>query len=263
MIRSKVKILFTILAVGFLGGVIYGSYYLYQHKFRQDIEAREEIKNRGEQPLPDPGKNKFAQAVKLLEKGDLEGARVGLFELVRNYKDSSKYSEAKRIIGEINMDELLEPKIGPRKKEYIVQSGDSLALIANRNETTVHCIQRTNGMFDTLIHPGDRLIIFPLDFSIVVDVGAKSLTLMRKDRFFKEYPILEVKVPPNLRIPYQTSIATMSMDRKWLTLKSGGLVITALKEDNPSWGIFLDPADMEELFTIARKSNVVKVVRSE
>ena len=266
MIRVQVKILFSLLALAFLGCVIAGSYYLYQKEFRKDNEARKEIENRGEQPLPDPGKNKFAKSVEHLRSGDLETAQEGLLELVRLYKDSSKHSEAKRIIGEINMDALLEPRLGPGKKEYIVQSGDALARIANKNETTILCIQRTNGMFNTLIHPGDRLIVFPLDFSMVIDVEDKTLTLMRKERFFKEYPIVEVRVPSSVRIPFKTTIASRSTDRKWLNLKSGAIVIasadaTGAEGNSPSRGIFLDPADMEELFTVTRSSTPVKVVR--
>ena len=263
MIRTQVKILFTLLALAFLGCVIAGSIYVYQKEFRKDNEARKELENQGDKPLPDPGRKKFAKSVEHLQAGDLETAQEGLLELVRLYKDSSKHSEAKRIIGEINMDALLEPRIGPGKKEYIVQRGDSLSLIANKNQSTLLCIKRTNGLFDTMIHPGDRLIVFPLDFSIVIDVEDKTLTLMRKERFFKEYPILEVKVPSSLRIPFQTSIASLSSERKWINLKSGVIVIASQRSDDnkPSYGIFLDPADFEELFTITRKSTPVKVVR--
>ena len=237
----------------------------------------------GKGPPPDPGKSKFARAVELLKAGNLDDGQERLFEIVRNYKESSKYVEAKRIIGEINMDALMEPSVGPGKKEYIVQRGDSLSLIASKNSTTISCIQRANGMLNTLLHPGDRLIVFPLEFDIVIGIDAKTLTLMRKGRFFKEYPVQKIRIPPGVRIPFESVVgdkAAWSDGRrvtftsskylgadKWLQLKKGRIVITGkppagdATDDDAHPGIFLDPADMEELFTVIRTATPVKVVR--
>ena len=217
MARTQFRALFAILALAFLGLVIFGAYYVYKKEFLRDRTAEERIRNRGKGPPPDPGKNKFAKAVELLKEGNLDGGQERLFEIVRNYKESSKYTEAKRIIGEINMDALMEPSVGPGKKEYIVQRGDSLSRIASKNNTTIACIQRANGMLNTLLHPGDRLIVFPLEFDIVIDIDAKTLILMRKERFFKEYPVLKVRIPQTVRVPFETVVgdkAAWSDDRR-------------------------------------------------
>lgn len=283
MLRAQLKILFALLALGFLGAIVFGAYYVYKKEFLPDSAAQKRINQHKKGPPPDPGKNKYIQAVDSLKAGDLASARARLLELVRHYKESSKYNEAKRIIGEINMDALMEPKVGPGKKEYVVQRGDSLSKIASKNSTTIDCIQRSNGMLNSLLHPGDRLIVFPLEFSIVIDLDEKILALMRKERFFKEYPIREARIPTSVRVPFETTIsdkAAWKDDRrvssssssylgadKWLQLKTGRVVING---GNPKkgaagdllpQGIFLDRPDMEELFTIIRTKTPVKVVR--
>lgn len=42
---------------------------------------------------------------------------------------------------------------------YIVQPGDSLWKIAKKFHTTVETIMTTNGLTDSLIKPGDRLLL--------------------------------------------------------------------------------------------------------
>jgi hypothetical protein len=51
------------------------------------------------------------------------------------------------------------------------------------------------------LQPGDHLFVFPLDFEILVSVGAKTLTLLHNDRFFKDYTTLDVRLIPGMRIP--------------------------------------------------------------
>jgi hypothetical protein len=77
-------------------------------------------------------------------------------------------------------------------------------LIAKKNQMTVACLLRANGMMSTMLQPGDHLMVFPLDFEILVSLGAKTLTLLHNDRFFKDYPVLEVRMLPGMRIPAAT-----------------------------------------------------------
>jgi len=65
---------------------------------------------------------------------------------MRYYPESAKFVEAKRILGEINLDLLISESPAPWKDKYTVKSGDpGLAAIASRHKTTVDFIMRANG----------------------------------------------------------------------------------------------------------------------
>ena len=163
------------------------------------------MKGKGAAP-PDPGIKRFEKAVELIQDSDLNAGRSALYELVRTFPESSRVAESKRIIGEMNMDMLFDSELNPLKKDYIVQPGDSLNLIARKQQTTVECVMRANGLQSGTLQPGDHLFVFPLDFSLVVDVSGKTVTLLRNDRFFREYIALDVKLTPP-KAPYEAKVS--------------------------------------------------------
>jgi LysM repeat protein len=237
-VAFQLKILALFIALGFVAAIALGALYLWRNYFvAENIVRGAEPENL---PTPDPGARLYEEAVDLLKKDEPEAARSMLFDLVRHFVDSARYDEAKRLIGELNADELLSEALGNGKKEYVVQRGDSLLLIANRNETTVDFLFRANGLVNTSLHPGDRLIVAPLSFEVIVSNSTGTVTLLRDGKFFREYLAEDIRLPPTLRLPALSQISDKSAridgraiqgtDRRymeaerWLGCSSPGLV---------------------------------------
>jgi hypothetical protein len=204
------------------------------------------------------------------------------------YRDSPHATEARRIIGEINMERLFSRNPMPGKRDYVVKPGDSLLRIEKGSLTTIPFLRALNKLSSTVLQPGDRLVYQPLEFEIEVDAGRKLLTLFRKSagsdarEFFKEYPIPAIVLPPGTRKVVQTQIhekaawlgekrigstdPKYAYARKWLqtTSRPGrpGLVLRPVSENvvpapddedaKPAFGVFLEDGDIEELNTIVR-----------
>jgi hypothetical protein len=205
---SRFKIIVFLMAVSILAAILATAYYFYIHVIAPDAATETQItamKGKGAPP-PDPGIKRFEKAIELIESSDLNGGRSALYELVRTFPESSRVSESKRIIGEMNMDMLFDSELNPLKKDYIVQPGDSLNLIARKQQTTVECILRANGMQSGTLQPGDHLFVFPIDFTLVINVAGKTVTLLRNDRFFREYTAIDVKLTPP-KAPYEAKVS--------------------------------------------------------
>jgi hypothetical protein len=248
--------------------------------------------------LPDPGKDMYEDAVVMLRDGKLDEAKGKLFSIMKYYPDSTRVTGARRIIGEFNLDRLLSSDPMPGKVIYEVKRGDSLNLIANRNASTIGFIMRANNMTNTTIHPGEQMVVFPLKFSVIVNLSERTLTLTLDDQFFKEYPVDRVRLPVGVTAPFATEISdkvcyyenkriVLSDSRvhfadKWIQTKRIGFVLAAAAEDDngaavasggPAGrasgdesddeffaGVFLSPPDLEELFTLLRVSTPVSVI---
>jgi len=248
---SRFKILVFIFAVGIAGSVLASAYWYYTRVLGKDdrLESQIQLLQKKKGNLPDPGIKRFDKAVEQLKSNDLDGGRDSLYDLVRHFPESKRSPEAKRIIGEMNMDMLFSPEKNPLKKNYIVQPGDSMGLITRKNQTTIECLMRSNGLISIALQPGDKLTIFPLDFELVVDVSAKTLTLLRNERFFKEYQALEVKLPFNVKAPSEMTVndkaawvggrRVVSTDPqfmnadKWLMGNKAGFNVRALPQAKP------------------------------
>jgi hypothetical protein len=158
------------------------AFYIYDKILRPERLIQAEMKNmkKGELPKIDPGAKRFEVAAAQIRAGKYTEGRELLYRMLQQFPDSATCPEAKRIIGEMNFDELFSPENKINKKDYIVQPGDSLALIASKQGSSMDMIVRLNGLMGTTLQPGDHLTIIPLEFSIVVDLSSKSLTLRRK-----------------------------------------------------------------------------------
>jgi len=212
MAKAQLKVLLFLIVLGITLGSMAAAYYIYDKILTPDKRIREEIATIKKSDLPrvDPGLKRFDAAIDLIKAGKIEEGRDGLFKLIKQFPDSPTCVEAKRIIGDINMDQLFASESKAGKKDYIVQPGDSLALIAGKQGTTMDMLIRLNGLMGTMLQPGDHLTILPLDFSIKVDVSGKTVTLLRKvgdkELFFKEYQASEIRLPTGLKIPVDMEI---------------------------------------------------------
>jgi len=212
MARAQFKILIYLVVLGLTLGSMALAYYIYMKVLSPEERLREELSRirRAELPKIDPGLKRFEAAAGLLKEGSFHEAREALFRMVQQFPESAAAPEAKRIIGEINMDELFSREPVPGKRDYIVQPGDSLALIATRQNTTMDLLIRLNGLMGATLHPGDHLTVLPVSFNLVVDASAKTVTLRRvageKEVFFKEYQATDLRLPAGMKLPAEMEI---------------------------------------------------------
>jgi len=300
MARSQFQILFGVIVFGILCGVVILLVYYWEKVLKPDQQAVKTITTEETQaniPPPDPGRKEFAKAMEMIEADNLTVAQFHLQRILRYYADSEKFEEAKRVLGEINADLLLSDTPAPGKVEYTVKSGDALSRIASRNATTIDYIMRANGRTGTVIHPGNKLWVTPLVFSLEANIPKKTLTAYRieaskdssgdgetevQEVFFKEYPIVDVNLPPTVRVPTTTSVEAKSAwvgskvvqftnpayhsSSKWLNTAKRGLLIRSAPEnlaaasEEEKQGILLNPSDIAELYIYIRSGTKLRLV---
>lgn len=212
MIKTQLKLLAFLIALGITVGCAAVAWWIFDRELRREMEVTADIKAMHKNKIapPDPGARRFDAAVELIRKNQVDEGRDALYKLLQQFPESPTCVEARRIIGEVNMDGLFSGSQLTGKKDYIVQPGDSLALIASKNQTNIDMIVRMNGLVGNTLHPGDHLIVVPLNFDVVVDVSSKTVALLRttgtRQYFFKEYLAFDVRLPPGMRVPVEMEI---------------------------------------------------------
>lgn len=228
-------------------------------------------------PAIDPGARVFEKARELVAVGDMSGAREKLRTVANIYPRSSAAPEARRILGEMNLDELLSPTETDGKELYLVQRGDSYLGIAARKDTSLDLLMHFNGLTDFgSLQPGQELLVLALNFRVVVDLRLDCVSLWNGERFLKEYPLRLVVGPAGPVVTKVAAKLALEGDRRFppasegyrgaskvLQLESGDRVIAALPEEpDPAIlarGFYLDPADIEELSMLVRAGNEVEI----
>lgn len=229
-----------------------------------------------EMPDIDPGEKAFQKAHELLAMGRIAEAREKLTAIVNVYPSSSSAPVARRIVGEINLDEILSTSHMEGKQIHAVKRGDSLLGIAAKHNTTIDCIMHLNSMMELpKIQPGDELLVMPLDFRVLIEPRQQSVSLWDGGRFIRDYPILHLdasaakprraaisskaaeldgrRVPPHSK-EYRSADKVLLIDKPVLQIRgwdgSG---------EKPAGGILLRPQDMEEIALLTRVGNEVEI----
>jgi hypothetical protein len=286
MTRVYIRILASLFALVVLGGTVLGVYYIYKETYLPEKQRTMEVRTllTSTAPKADLGKKQFDHAMDLIRQGEMEAARRLLTEITEVYQDSDRYQDSRRVLGEMNLDRLFSRAPMPGKLEYTAAKGDSLQLIAQRFRTTLSYIKRVNHLLGSVVHPNDRLIVYPLDLTLQVDLAGKRITALKEGRYFKDYAITGHHLPyPSL--PEQTTVGDKpawldakkiqptddryASARKWLQTagkpgKPGIIFRTpppaqpaepaagALPAAEPNPGIYLGESDIEELSTLIR-----------
>lgn len=243
-----------------------------------------EMKLSGEVKKPnlDLGRKHYTKSLGYIEEGELISARNELQYMLDIYPDSATIPEAKRVLGEINLDLIISKVPIEGKVEYKVKRGDALSTIARKNKTTIDYIMRANSKTTTLIYPNENLTVFNLACSAEIDLDNSTLTIRNGEKFIKEYKILEINLPAQFPKSVTTSISSKVaylsatgrtlkftdskyLDAmKWIRTGRTGLFIRQLiadKEIQPKpYGVMVNKPDMEEIFTILRYGSTVKVL---
>ena len=296
----RFKILVFVLTLALLGGTFLAAYWFYdtidqpERLAEQQLLRRQQQTNKG--PAPDPSAPSFQKINDALAAGQLEDVHEQLNRLLKVYPDSPWESEARRMLGEMNVDRLFSRSPMPGKRDYIVKSGDSLAKIEKGSLTTIPFLKRLNNLSSLNLQPGDRLVYQPLEFELEVRLADEVLTVRQKAAagldpiFFKNYRLTAVVVSPVFPKVLKTQIQEKPAwvgDRKVLATDpqyafARKQVLTTGRPGRPGvlfrpdservsvpvggvtavlQGIFLDDGDLEELSTILRTGTPVVIMR--
>jgi len=281
-LKIYIRLLFAFLALGLLAAAVVGVLYVWGNMVapKQEIAAEIEAIRKRPKIKIDHGEKVYQEAVRFIAAGDQGAGVKRLHELMVLYKESGRYGEAKRVIGEINIDRLLSKEPAPGKSDYIVQSGDALTRIARKAKTTIGYIIEVNGRMGSGLHRGDQLIVSKLEFSVLVNLGEKTITLSNAEgKFFKDYPLAGHRLPSNTPSSFDTEIASLVVSTgarlvpvgtskyiaadKELRTKRRGAPLRAVTDDTEKnkylTGFFLARADIEELAIIIRPGTKVHV----
>lgn len=228
-----------------------------------------------EMPDIDPGEKTFQKAHELLALGQLPAAREKLTAIVNVFPSSSAAPVARRIVGEMNLDEILSSAHSQGKQTHVVKRNDSFLGIAARYQTNMDMILHLNDMMETRrIQPGDELLVMPLNFRLLIEPRRNALSLWDGGRFVREYAILHFGGPAT---PRKTSIAAKSAEAnghrvtpqskdyrdadKSIQLAKPNTSIRGWNGsgDKPTAGIILRSHDMEELNLLTRPGNEAEI----
>ena len=282
---ARLRLVLAFFALMILTAGVAGAAYYWQKYIRPQQQVEVQIAAKEEQK-PDLGKKHYRKAIEFIEQGELLSARNELTYMLEIYPESPTIPEAKRVLGELNLDLMISKIPLDGKSEYKVKRGDALVRIARNYNTTIDYIMRANAKTTTLIYPNEELTVLDLKCSAEVNLKEATLTLREGDRFIKEYKILDQNLPNHF--PASTS-ATISekvawhdgrsvnfmnanylRSRKWIRTSRSGLFIHQLLDEeeveegaNRLYGVMVAKTDMEELFTILRGGSAIRVISSE
>lgn len=246
----------------------------------QHAEEVDKMLDSKDMPDIEPGEKAYQKAIELIATGSSAEAREKLESIVNIYPSSSVASEARRIVGEMNLDEILATDHMEGKSTYIVKAGDAYLGIANKNRTNLDCLMHLNGLTDFGgLHPGDDLIVMPLDYRILIEPQKKVLSLWSGGKFIKDYPIVRIEHPGTLAA-LRTTIDSRAgflggkklvagnkgyrESEKILQLAKSPLQIRPMAGSSEAGsalprGIYLKISDMEELNLLTRPGNEVEI----
>lgn len=279
----KVLIVLLMMAAVFGGGG-YFAYQLFIAPEEEERREREEREVAPPTPTPDPSLEVFEQAREQYRQGEIFEAQSALELFLDRYPRSPKIDDARRLLGDINMTLLFSPPADEEVVIHEVRSGDALARIASTHGTTVDLIMRANNLQNTIIRPGQQLVIPQPDFSLDIDRSAGRVTLLNEGRFFHDYPILEDRLAAMRGGELQTEVSEKMAwhqgqrvafgspeyidSTRWIVLARPGFVLFSHEEPGeeeaadvtpPATGLRLDPADMDELHALIRNRTPVLI----
>src|SRR5438128_233101 len=270
-----------LLALIIFGGAAWFGYNTF---VKEEIAVKKE--QRGEvtpPPAPDISLPDFQAAAQLRQEGKLAEARDALLVFIQKYPAGMHVEEAKDLLGEINVDILLSRYPSPEKTEYVVKSGDVLAVISRRLKTTPELIMRMNNLSGTMLHIGEHLLISHPDFAIVIQRKAKLVVLLNHGAFFKQYHVREEKLSPKQPAKVTTKVAeTMAWrdgkrvgfgtkeflgSTRWIRLGAAAYTLYSVADSAhpevtqppPPQGLGLDATDLEELSGLVNSRTPVTI----
>ena len=125
--------------------------------------------------------------------GRIPEGREKLMAIVNVFPSSPSAPTARRIVGQMNLDEILSSGFLEGKTHYEVKRGDSYFAIADRQDTSLDMLMHLNGMMELQnLKPGDDLEILHLNFRLLIEPQRKAISLWEGARFICEYPVMKI-----------------------------------------------------------------------
>ncbi len=289
-VLTVIKFFAVLAVVGLLGG---GYLYLtkWTQRFEVDSVGNSEVFDKivvdGENDDFVPGQREYDRSLELLAMDRKDEAVEKLLFIQNLYSDTENGGEARRILGEINLDEILSIENMSNKLIYTIKPGEGYLNVANNSRTTLDCMMFLNGLLEmSPLHVGDELVVMSLNFKLVVDLAKRRIELFRPDEekkehiFVKDYPIMKLDLASLRRKPIHSKISRKQGEingevvrpalsdyrhaTKVLGFKAGRFFIQMRPvperdEEDPGRGIFLMNSDMEELSMLIRIGNEVEI----
>jgi len=240
-----------------------------KHKSEQGIRADNE-----------PGEKAFQRAKELLAMESMAEAEEKLKYIVSFYPSAKCAVDARRILGEINVDRLLDPEWKEGKTQVKVKRGDSYTRIVNVHKTSMDSLVHLSRLQQTeanRLRIGDTLTVMPLEMHVVIDIRRKTLTIWRGGEFIKEYPVMAVSYKEKAAVKrmkigsvrgeyrgrmYPSHTEEYRGSSKVILLSDKSLAIRAVSKDNADSigrGFLLAEADVEELPLLIRSGNDLEI----
>lgn len=222
-------------------------------------------------PTPEPGLDAFESAMAMVaDRERIFDAMAALQQFVTMYPSASVIGEAKAALGELNASVVFSTIDSPEKIVYTVASGDSLARIASRTNSSAELILRSNNLSSIDLQIGQLLKIPKLDTAIVVDRATSTLTLFNNNVFFKEYPLLgPVPGSAGVDTSIREKIATRDGKRiifggadypgseRTIVLEQNAPSIRGAATASSGGGIQISQYDIEEIFPLVTRGTRV------
>jgi len=265
-------ILLLIAAVVF-GGIAYFGYTMFVTPAKEQKAERVAAATAAvtPEPTPEPGLDVFESAIAMVaDRERMFDAIEALQQFVTMYPNASVIGEAKSALGELNASVVYTTIDSPDKMVYTVVSGDSLARIAGRTNSSAELILRSNNLSSIDLQIGQVLKVPQVDTAIVVDRATSTLTVFNKNVFFKEYPLLapvpgsagvdtsvreKIAVRDGKRIifggaDYPGSERSIVLEQNAPAIRGGGATASG-------GGIVVSQYDIEEIFPLVTRGTRV------
>ena len=273
------------LIILFLTVAVFGSasYVTYELYIKPERALRAEKQRGPPAPPPDPSLPEFAACLETKSKGDTAATRAALIAFVDHFPRSPKADEARDLLGEINAGLFISQTPAPEKQIYIVAKNDVLNRVAMRTRSTPELIFRANKLTGSILKIGQKLVIPPADFSAVISLHEKKITLFNAKHFFKQYRLLAVPardaattapVPKRIgkvlskfatdstgrRVTFQDKGYAGALHEITLSIPGHSLYpVPADAKPAPRNGLGLSPEDMEEIAVLLKKNDPVTI----
>lgn len=227
-------------------------------------------------PEIDPGESLYLRGREDLALGQIIAAREKFQSVANRFPQTESAARSRRILSEMNLDELLSLGSMKGKIKYQVKSGDSYLGIAAREKTTLENLLHLNAMMRMRgLRPEDEMIAMALNGTIRINIDRRTLAVREGEEFLCEFPILSMPGGLNSGLG-ETSVASKSAylegkrilpdasgyvgARKTILIKQPALRIegAGAVPEGGSQAILLSEGDMEELNLLVRSGSVVE-----
>lgn len=224
-----------------------------------------------------PGERAFESARELLSQGNYAAAEEKLKYVNIYYPTAPSAGEARRILGEMNMDRLFDREHNSKMRVYVVKSGDSFFKIIREQETNMDMLMLLNHLkYNDRLFPGDELVVMPLNFRLVLDFQRGNLELWDGAKYIKSYQVVKNTLPAKTGT-VQTVVDTVEVKvgekrvqsftsehrgaDKIVVLKSPQAEICSAKRKLAEGfiGVTIAAEEVEELALLLRAGNSVEI----